>query len=134
MAKKPILQRPDYQPPEIRYTPIYEEMQRLRLNMIFHSQAYYGYDISFIDDLDFDKWAKRLVQMQADYPEWAERVPYADVFADWDGSTGFHLLKVDPEKFRTRIYHNITYRMEHEPNTVTVEMKAFVDGISRGII
>jgi hypothetical protein len=137
MAKKKVpapKERVDNrQPPEIRYNPIFEEMQRLRYNMIFHSLAYYEYDITFISDADFDKWARRLVEMQEKHPDWAALVPYADAFADWDGTTGFHLVDVDPEKFRARIYRNIKYKIEYKPETVTSEMRQLVEDIDRGI-
>jgi hypothetical protein len=34
-----------------------------------------------------------LVQLQADDPEIASKVAYAEPFSDWDASTGFHLPK-----------------------------------------
>jgi NAD-dependent DNA ligase len=137
MAKKKVplpKEHAEHQPDEIRYNPIYEEMQRLRHLMIFHSQAYYSHDITFVEDRVFDKWARRLVAMQKEHPDWAKLVPYADVFADWDGSTGFHLVEVDEEKFRTRIYHSIKYKMTYEAEQVTPEMQDFMDNINRGII
>jgi hypothetical protein len=136
MAKKKVAPPKEIdtrQPPEIRYNPIFEEIQRLRHNMIFHSLAYYGYDITFIEDIVFDKWARHLVKLQADHPDWAKLVPYADAFEDWDGTTGFHLIDIDRDKFRSKIYHNIRYRIDHEPETVTSEMFAFVDNVRRGI-
>lgn len=124
--------RPSPPPDEIRYNPIYCEMQRLRHNMIFHSLAYYEYGFAFIDDHLFDKWAKRLVEMQAQYPDWVNIVPYADQFEDWDGSTGYHLVDVG-NKFLSKIYHHINYMIETEPEAVTPEMQEFVDNIKRGI-
>jgi hypothetical protein len=130
LPKEVVDNRP---PPEIRYHPVYEEMQRLRHCLIFHSQAYYGHDITFVHDSVFDKWARRLVEMQEDYPDFAKIVPYAEEFADWDGSTGFHLVGVDEAKFRGKIYRSIQYKLEHEPQEVTPEMTEFIDNIERGI-
>ena len=68
-----------------------ELILRRRMQMLVHSYIYYKMDMNLISDREFDMWGKELVQLQADYPEIAEQVEYADAFKDWDASTGFHL-------------------------------------------
>lgn len=71
---------------------ILELISRRRRQMIVHSIIYYRHCTSLIEDSTFDKWARELVKLQRDYPEEAEIAPYAELFNDWDGTTGFRLL------------------------------------------
>lgn len=102
--------------------------------MILHSQAYYTYGITFITDAEFDRRARELVRLQAEYPDVACHVQYHEHFLDWDGSTGMHLTGIDENRFLNKIYRMILYIQEHEPMEVTTEMAAFVDDIQRGIL
>ena len=68
-----------------------ELILRRRMQMLVHSYIYYHLDANLISDKQFDAWGKELVRLQADYPDIAKQVDYADAFADWDASTGFHL-------------------------------------------
>lgn len=70
---------------------------RRRRQMLVHSVLYYRMDQPIWGDLEFDKAARELVKLQADYPDIAKECPYADEFADWDATTGFHLQSLgDP--------------------------------------
>lgn len=117
-----------------RYDPLYCEIQRYRLNMIFHSQAYYTYSITFLSDAKFDEMARELVKLQAEYPDASKEVPYAKEFEDWDGTTGFHLCTIDEGKFLGKIYRACLYRRDHLPNEFTSEMADLIDNIQRGIV
>ncbi|MCF8568032.1 hypothetical protein LLE49_25230 [Alicyclobacillus tolerans] len=64
--------------------------QRLR-QILVHSAAYYRLNTSLIPDSRFDAWCLELVELQASYPKLAQECVFADLFADFDGSTGFHL-------------------------------------------
>ena len=44
---------------------------------------------SIISDIVWDKWAKELVGLKAKYPNEAKSIKHYDIFADFDGSTGF---------------------------------------------
>lgn len=68
-----------------------ELILRRRMQMLVHSYIYYKMDMNLISDREFDMWGKELVRLQADYPEIANQVEYAEAFKDWDASTGFHL-------------------------------------------
>ena len=59
--------------------------------MLVHSRLYYELDEPLITDAEFDKRAKELAKLQAQYPEIAARVCYAKAFEGWDGSTGAFL-------------------------------------------
>lgn len=72
-----------------------ELILRRRMQMMVHSYIYYTLNTNIITDRQFDEWGKELVKLQADYPEIAKQVNYADDFEDWDASTGFHLPEND---------------------------------------
>lgn len=75
---------------------VYEDIQRHRLQLLVWSKMYYDMDISIVSDREFDKVGHELVKLQTDYPEISKIVAYAEEFADWDASTGFHLPLRDP--------------------------------------
>lgn len=68
-----------------------DKILRRRMQMLVHSYLYYKLNTNMISDRDFDAWGKELVLLQAQYPDIAEQVDYAEDFRDWDASTGFHL-------------------------------------------
>ena len=71
--------------------PIAQLIQRKRIQMLIHSRIYYVLDNNLITDKQFDEWGRELVKLQADYPEIASRICYAEAFKDWDASTGAFL-------------------------------------------
>ena len=68
-----------------------ELINRRRRQILVHSAAYYRLNASLIPDSRFDSWCRELVELQASYPELAQVAVFADLFSDFDGSTGFHL-------------------------------------------
>lgn len=72
-------------------SPIAEKIQQRRLQLLVHSYLYYDKNITLIEDIKWDKWAKELVQLQKDNAEIADKVIYADAFKDFDGTSGFNL-------------------------------------------
>ena len=66
-------------------------IRRRRLQVWVHSVIYYGYNENLISDATWSKWACELEDLQRRYPELAERVEYADVFRNFDHSTGSNL-------------------------------------------
>ena len=89
----PFIQPGQYTEDEL---PIAQFIQRRRLQMLVHSCIYYDMDSSLITDKQFDDWGRELVKLQSNYPEIASRVCYAEVFKDWDASTGAFLPLRDP--------------------------------------
>lgn len=76
----------------INYTSeIAAKIQQRRLQILVHSFLYYNRDITLIEDRQWDKWAKELVQLQKDNPELSDKVIYAEAFKDFDGTSGFDL-------------------------------------------
>lgn len=76
----------------INYTSeIAAKIQQRRLQILVHSFLYYNRDITLIEDRQWDKWAKELVQLQKDNPELSNKVIYAEAFKDFDGTSGFDL-------------------------------------------
>lgn len=71
-------------------------IKRRRLQILVHSAIYYRFNESIISDYTYDMWAKELADLQAQYPDEAARAPFAEDFADFDGSTGFDLPVNDP--------------------------------------
>lgn len=72
-----------------------ELILRRRMQMLVHSYLYYDRDTNLISDKEFDTLGRELVKLQADYPEIAKQVDYAEAFADWDATTGFHLPRTE---------------------------------------
>lgn len=70
---------------------------RRRRQMLVHCCLYYRMDQPVIDDHTWTKWAKQLSALQDKFG-W-EIGFYDAVFADWDGSSGFH-LPADPDVIR----------------------------------
>lgn len=70
---------------------IAELIQQRRLQVLVHSCIYYNLNKNLVSDATWDKWARELVQLQADYPKIAEKVIWAEAFDGFDGSTGFDL-------------------------------------------
>ena len=66
-----------------------------------HSCIYYEFNENIIDDHEFDRRAKELVELQEKYPEIAEKVEWADAFAGFDGSSGYHLPYRNPWVMKT---------------------------------
>lgn len=88
---------------------IKEQIEQRRRQILVHGVLYYRFDTNIIDDHTYDKWSKELADLQQDYPEEAKQASYAKEFADFDGSTGFHLPHTYPETvsmaFRLINYH-----------------------------
>lgn len=68
---------------------ISEKIKQRRSQMLVHSYLYYELGTNIVSDHQWQDWANELTQLQAEYTE-----PlgfYDKEFADWDGTTGFHL-------------------------------------------
>ena len=70
---------------------IADRIQRLRYLVLIHSCIYYKLHANLVEDYQWDRWAKELVELQRGYPRIARKVVLNDAFADFDGSTGFDL-------------------------------------------
>jgi hypothetical protein len=70
---------------------IAEKIQQRRYQMLVHSFIYYELNENLVTDSQWSKWAMELVDLQAKYPNIAEKIIYAEDFADWDGSSGAFL-------------------------------------------
>ncbi len=90
---------------------IAERIQQRRLQILVHSYLYYELDTNIISDEQWSKWARELASLQNTYPEIAEVVYYADLFKDWDGSTGTHLVYDAPTIRKAK------YLLEHKNET-----------------
>lgn len=86
---------------------IAEKIKQRRRQMLVHSYLYYEMDVNIVSDAKWSQWAMELVQLQKDYPQEASEVEYAEMFADWDGSSGAFLL-FDPDiiSIAERLYAN----------------------------
>ena len=70
---------------------IAERIQLLRLQMLIHSCIYYEMDRNVITDRDWDRWARELRGLQANYSKISEKVIWYEAFKDWDASSGAFL-------------------------------------------
>lgn len=65
-----------------------EVIKQRRSQMLIHSFLYYKMDSAIISDHTWQKWADELVGLQ----EKTKTIGFYDrAFADWDGSSGYHL-------------------------------------------
>lgn len=79
-----------------------EKIRQRRRQMLVHSFLYYELDSNIIDDYTWSKWGVELAELQKKYPKESAEVEYADLFSDWDGSSGAHL--VYDEKIKSIAY------------------------------
>ena len=77
---------------------VQEKIKQRRRQMLVHSYLYYEKDVSIISDYQWSQWAMELVQLQTDYPKESAEVEFADLFSDWNGSSGAHLQYSDSIK------------------------------------
>lgn len=75
---------------------IAELIMRRRRQVLIHSVIYYKMDTNLISDATWSKWALELEELQNKYPDIADELPYAEVFRDFDHSTGSNLPLDDP--------------------------------------
>ncbi|MBP2704358.1 hypothetical protein JOL79_11095 [Microbispora sp. RL4-1S] len=81
-----------------------ELINRRRRQVLVHSILYYDMDSPLVTDAVFDQWARQLAQLQADHPVISGKVAYRwREFADFDGSTGYHLPLHDPHARSTAL-------------------------------
>lgn len=65
-------------------------VKRYRAQMLIHSYLYYVRDSSIISDHEFDRRAKRLVELQSEMGD-VNIGFYDELFVDWTGASGYHL-------------------------------------------
>lgn len=82
----------------------YALINRRRRQILVHSIIYYRYNTSLISDAEWTRRALELVELQKQYPDIAQKVPYADAFKNFDGSTGFDLPLDDSWGNDTALY------------------------------
>lgn len=75
---------------------IAELIVRRRRQVLVHSIIYYKMDQNLISDATWSKWALELEELQNNYPDIADKLPYADAFKNFDHSTGSNLPLDDP--------------------------------------
>lgn len=64
---------------------------QLRAQMLVHSHLYYEMGESVLTDSEFDARARKLAELQREYPDIARECKWHEYFADWDGTTGYKL-------------------------------------------
>lgn len=70
---------------------VHDRIRQLRLGLMVHSYIYYKLGKNIISDQKWDRGARELVKLQEQYPDIAEKVRFAELYRDFDGSTGYHL-------------------------------------------
>lgn len=70
---------------------IAELINRRRRQVLVHSVIYYKMSENIISDAKWAEWALELENLQRDYPDIAEKCPYAKEFRGFDHSTGMNL-------------------------------------------
>jgi len=100
---------------------IADRIQRLRYMILVHSCIYYILHDNLVEDYQWDRWAKELVELQKSYPYISEKVMLYDAFADFDGSTGFD-LPIE-EDWVIRIADKLLYKLPITPNAYMENVK-----------
>ena len=59
--------------------------------MLIHSYLYYELDENIVADNKWSRWAFELAGLQKHYPKEANEVEYAELFRNWNGSSGADL-------------------------------------------
>jgi hypothetical protein len=70
---------------------IKEKIKQRRRQMLVHSYLYYELDENIVADSKWSKWAFELAELQKHYPKESNEVEYAELFRDWNGSSGADL-------------------------------------------
>lgn len=70
---------------------IRELITRRRRQVLVHSVIYYRLGENIISDTQWSEWALELEELQKQYPEIADELPYAKDFKNFDHSTGCDL-------------------------------------------
>lgn len=89
-------------------TQIAELIQRRRLQLLVHSCIYYAYNENLVTDNTWAKWALELEKLQAQYPEIANKVRWAEAFKSFDHSTGYN-LPFDENGIRSKAIQLLRY-------------------------
>lgn len=87
-------------------------IERKQRQIILHSVAYYRHNTQFISDHQFDAWCYELVELMK--TEEAKQTKFYDLFIDFDGSTGFHLVQ---SVSNINYWDNIVIQLERQENT-----------------
>lgn len=66
-------------------------IKRRRRQILVHSFIYYELNQNIISDNQWSEWATELEDLQSKYPDIADKIEYADVFQEFDHSTGANL-------------------------------------------
>lgn len=66
-------------------------MNQRERQLIVNSSIYYIEGESLVTDLTWDRWAKHLQALIAEYPEEFKHTEFATSFLGWDATTGFKL-------------------------------------------
>ena len=83
---------------------IKELIQRRMLQIRVHSFLYYEMNESIISDAKWSKWAMELVGLMKKYPNVVKQIPHHELFADFDGSTGFQFVATADDRLITKAY------------------------------
>lgn len=95
-------------------TSVVDLMARRRRQMLVHCFIYYHLDSNVVSDHSWMAWAQELAALQVKH---GHRINFYDhAFKDWDGSSGFHLGKDDPDVARVaqRTLDHFHFRINKE--------------------
>ena len=74
------------------YLSIVEKINLLERWILFHSYIYYELNENIVEDSVYDHNAKQLMKYKKNKPNEFMKSRYYDLFYDYDGSTGMHLI------------------------------------------
>lgn len=89
-----------------------ELIKRRRFQIALHSTIYYVYDTNIIEDSEYDRFSRELVELQKRFPNASKEAPLYEAYKDFDGSTGYHIPQ------RLNFEHKALYMIrEHQAKT-----------------
>lgn len=89
-------------------------IKRRWLQIWVHSFIYYKMGTSIISDTMWDKLAKELVELKDKYPNEAKSIKHYDIFADFDGSTGFIIASKATPNLIKKAKQLVEYKEKHK--------------------
>lgn len=79
------------------------KLELLQKWILVHSCIYYDLNTNIVDDNMFDMNSKQLAEAIARLPETHKKTKWYEAFKDFDGSSGFDLMKKLPHSQRVEI-------------------------------
>lgn len=89
-----------------------DKISFMQRQILIHSYLYYHLDRTVITDKQYDNISYNLVELMKQHPNETLESDYAEIFKDFDGSTGFDLIDKLTEEQLYRVNNIARYLMK----------------------